>query len=170
MKSIIIIAIAFVLLIPMPIFAQTDESVCKAISEDYVTGVGWQLNQKKYEECLDKAEKREFWMGARYWGVGIFFLILFGGIGIIALKRFSKPPTTYNDSGYSYTVTPLVRKGWTVDEKEKVRIRQDGKCAHCAKPPPRWEYHHQDGDRSNNSLENCEGLCPNCHSVETHES
>jgi len=63
----------------------------------------------------------------------------------------------------------VIRKGWTEIEKEEVRIRQDGKCAKCHKPPPRWEYHHKDEDRSNNSLENCQGLCPNCHSIETHE-
>ena len=53
-------------------------------------------------------------------------------------------------------------------EKEKVRTRQDGKCAKCQKPPPaRWEYYHIDGDRTNNSLDNCEGLCPNCYSIKT---
>jgi len=63
----------------------------------------------------------------------------------------------------------LPRKGWSEVEKEQVRIRQDGKCAKCQKPPPaRWEYHHMDSDTSNNSLDNCEGLCPNCHSVKTH--
>ena len=63
----------------------------------------------------------------------------------------------------------LPEKGWSEAEKEKVRIRQDGKCAKCQRPPPaRWEYHHMDGDTSNNSLDNCEGLCPNCHSVKTH--
>ena len=63
----------------------------------------------------------------------------------------------------------LIRHGWTPNEKEQVRIRQDGKCAHCGNPPPRWHYHHVDGNRSNNSMNNCEGLCPNCHDVETHE-
>ncbi len=167
MKSLLIIAIVVVLLVPLPIFAQTNESVCKAISKDYVAGVGYQLNQKEYEECVDRYEKQDFWRGSSRWGVGLFLLIVFVGIGIIAFKNISKPKPTYVDSDYSYT--PVVRKGWTVEEKEKVRIRQDGKCAHCNKPPPRWEYHHTNGDRSNNSLDNCEGLCPNCHSVETHE-
>ncbi len=64
----------------------------------------------------------------------------------------------------------LPREAWTEVQKEQVRIRQDGKCAKCQKPPPaRWEYHHMDGNSSNNSLENCEGLCPNCFSVKTHD-
>ena len=59
----------------------------------------------------------------------------------------------------------IERKGWSESEKEEVRINQDGKCALCQKPPPRWEYDHIDGDRSNDSVSNCQGLCPNCHSV-----
>ena len=63
----------------------------------------------------------------------------------------------------------IIRKGWTEIEKEQVRILQDGKCQKCGRPPPRWEYHHKDGNRSNDSISNCEGLCPNCHSVKTHD-
>ncbi len=61
-----------------------------------------------------------------------------------------------------------IRKGWTELEKEDVRIRQHGVCNKCGRPPPRWEYHHRNGNRSDNNLSNCEGLCPNCHSVKTH--
>jgi len=60
------------------------------------------------------------------------------------------------------------RRGWTEDEKRQVRRKQDGRCNKCGDTPPRWEYHHRDGNRSNNSMSNCEGLCPNCHSVKTH--
>ena len=63
----------------------------------------------------------------------------------------------------------IERKGWSEIEKEQVRIDQDGKCALCHKPPPRWEYDHIDGNRSNDSVSNCQGLCPNCHSIKTHE-
>jgi len=68
-------------------------------------------------------------------------------------------------------VSPEVvpRLGWSEMEKEQVRIRQDGKCNMCQKPPPRWEYDHIDGNRDNNDLSNCQGLCPNCHSVKTNE-
>ncbi len=61
------------------------------------------------------------------------------------------------------------RKGWTSDQKAQVRQRQSGMCNSCGHPPPRWEFHHKDGNRSNNSLSNCEGLCPNCHSIETYD-
>ncbi len=37
------------------------------------------------------------------------------------------------------------------------------------RPPPRWEYDHIDGDRTNDRVSNCQGLCPNCHSIKTHE-
>ena len=62
-----------------------------------------------------------------------------------------------------------IRKGWSESEKEEVRINQNGRCALCHKPPPRWEYDHIDGDRTNDRVSNCQGLCPNCHSVKTHE-
>ena len=89
-------------------------------------------------------------------GVGLVFVII---LAILA-GRYRK----------KFFAESLPIKEWTEVEKEQVRIRQDGKCAKCQKPPPaRWEYHHMDGDRNNSSLENCEGLCPNCHSIETYE-
>ncbi len=87
-------------------------------------------------------------------GAGLVFIII---LAIIA-GRYRK----------KFLAESLPRKEWTEAEKEQVRIRQDGKCAECQKPPPaRWEYNHMDGNKSNNSLENCEALCPNCHSVKT---
>ncbi len=88
-------------------------------------------------------------------GAGLIFVII---LAIIA-GRYRK----------KFFAESLPEKSWSEAEKEQVRIRQDGKCAKCQKPPPaRWEYHHMDGDTSKNSLDNCEGLCPNCHSVKTH--
>ena len=128
MKPVIIIVIAFVLLIPVSIFAQeqTDEAIEKVSQIKYVVGAG---------------------------------LIVVIILAIIA-GRYRK----------KFLAESLPREGWTEAQKEQVRIRQDGLCAMCQKlPPARWEYHHIDGDTSNNSLENCEGLCPNCHSVKTHD-
>ncbi len=87
-------------------------------------------------------------------GAGLVFIII---LAIIA-GRYRK----------KFIAQSLASIGWTEAEKEQVRIRQDGKCAKCQKPPPaKWEYYHMDGDGTNNSLENCEGLCPNCYSVKT---
>lgn len=59
---------------------------------------------------------------------------------------------------------------WTEGQKEQVRERQNGKCLMCKKHPARWEYDHIDNDPSNMDLSNCQGLCPTCHSVKTHET
>jgi len=92
-------------------------------------------------------------------GIIVAIAIVIFIAGTFAKKK--KPePESYQD---------IPRRGWNELEKEQIRLRQDGKCNRCGRPPPRWEYHHRDGNRSNDSLSNCEGLCPNCHSVETHD-
>lgn len=78
-------------------------------------------------------------------------------------KRFSQTKLFNSQKKF------IDRKGWTESEKEQVRINQDGQCAICQKPPPRWEYDHIDGNRNNAGVSNCQGLCPNCHSVKTHD-
>ena len=89
-------------------------------------------------------------------GIAILIFIIIAAIIAGLAKRGSKPEE-------------VIRKGWTEVEREQVRINQDGKCARCQRPPPRWEYDHIDGNSNNNSLSNCQGLCPNCHSVKTYE-
>jgi len=96
---------------------------------------------------------------------GIGFLIPFA-VKKYLLERISRPPEgssprPVNNRG--------PRRGWTEQEKQRVRNRQQGKCNKCRRIPPRWHYDHIDGDRSNNSMSNCQGLCPNCHDVKTHE-
>jgi len=59
------------------------------------------------------------------------------------------------------------RRGWSSIEKEQVRSRQYGKCNMCFTPPSHWKYYHIDGNKSNNDLNNCQGLCPDCYSVKT---
>jgi len=51
--------------------------------------------------------------------------------------------------------------------KQKVLIRQDFCCNLCLKPLDNADFHHIDGDRSNNNIWNCEALCPNCHAKKT---
>ena len=90
-------------------------------------------------------------------------VIIYAIITVIIFKttKFKSKYVRHND---------VSRRGWNEIEKEQVRNRQGGKCANCHRIPPRWEYHHRDGNRSNDSLSNCVGLCPNCHSVKTHDS
>jgi len=101
-----------------------------------------------------------------YYSVGLPTTIL-GIIIMVGLMAFLTI-NEYKSKSRSRTKN-RPRRGWNEIEKEKVRNRQDGKCNKCGKIPPRWHYDHKDGDRSNNSMSNCQGLCPNCHDVKTHD-
>lgn len=53
----------------------------------------------------------------------------------------------------------------------RVIIKRLGKLTHCNRcgykeQPKILQVHHKDGDRTNNTLENLEVLCPNCHMLE----
>ena len=65
------------------------------------------------------------------------------------------------------TMRPKERKGFTQLIKYKVLKRQDNKCAHCRKILTVVDFHHKNGDRSDNKQSNCQALCPNCHAIET---
>jgi len=56
------------------------------------------------------------------------------------------------------------KRGWSRDEKEQVRARQYGRCNMCYREPSRWVYDYFDGDKRNNDISNCQGLCPECKS------
>ncbi len=59
------------------------------------------------------------------------------------------------------------RRGWSSIQKEQVRSRQYDKCNMCFTSPSQWKYDYFDGNKSNNDLNNCQGLCSDCHSVKT---
>ncbi len=59
------------------------------------------------------------------------------------------------------------RRGWSSIQKEQVRSRQYGKCNMCFTSPSQWKYDYFDGNKSNNDLNNCQGLCSDCHSIKT---
>ncbi len=56
------------------------------------------------------------------------------------------------------------RRGWSKIQKEQVRTIQYDICNICYRKPTRWIYDHIDGDKRNNDLSNCQGLCPECKS------
>ncbi len=55
-------------------------------------------------------------------------------------------------------------RGWSTIQKEQVRTGQYGRCNICYRNPTRWVYDHIDGNKRNNDLSNCQGLCPQCKS------
>ena len=59
----------------------------------------------------------------------------------------------------------IQRRGWNSIQKEQVRNRQYGNCNMCYTPQSEWKYDHIDGNKNNNDLDNCQGLCPECYSI-----
>lgn len=180
MKSLVVIAIIFVfVIISSPSFAQafSPTNGCPEGTKAEVRGtdvfcVKDGTNQKSGSNSQTVPQTNlqhngEQWV---YVTIGIVVLVIMikviakklqSGSGYVGIKNY--------DGVGDYDDGKGARRGWNEKQKQAVRIRQHGKCAKCRIPPPRWEYHHRNGDRSDNSLSNCEGLCPNCHSVKTHD-
>jgi len=194
MKSVIIIALAFVLFIPLSVFAQEESlsemkarldaenlqkaqeagSILNPSSPDVqqqpqqrincpsgyieraVSGGGIICVNEVTGQELDDSVMIDLDNTIGYIVIGIIVVVII----IIGIAKASSKESDPEKLG---------RQGWTEVEREQVRINQDGKCARCQRPPPRWEYDHIDGNSNNNSLSNCQGLCPNCHSVKTYE-
>ena len=57
------------------------------------------------------------------------------------------------------------RRSWSSIQKKQVRDRQYGNCNMCFTPPTQWKYNCIDGNKNNNELNNCQGLCPDCLAV-----
>ena len=88
--------------------------------------------------------------------VGIITLALIGIIGSIFGVRSKK-----------IKLEIFQRRGLSSIQKEQIRNRQFDKCNMCFTSPSQWKYDYFDGDKSNNDLNNCQGLCPDCFSVKT---
>ena len=86
--------------------------------------------------------------------IEIFILVLIGIIGsivgVLAKKR---------------KLNIFQRQNWNSIQKEQVRYRQYGKCNICFTHTSHWKYNHFDGNKNNNDLDNCQGLCLDCFSV-----
>ncbi|MGQ0376045.1 MAG: HNH endonuclease [Nitrososphaerota archaeon] len=57
----------------------------------------------------------------------------------------------------------IIRKGFPEQVKEQILKKQNLRCNNCRKLLTIMEFDHIDGNRGNNSPENCQALCPNCH-------
>lgn len=61
----------------------------------------------------------------------------------------------------------FIRKHFNEETKEKVLRLQGHRCADCNKILTIVEFDHINGDRSDNSEDNCQALCPNCHAYKS---
>lgn len=61
----------------------------------------------------------------------------------------------------------LKRRSFSQTIQEITLIKQADKCNECKKKLDVINFDHIDGNRSNNSIANCQALCPNCHAKKT---
>jgi len=62
---------------------------------------------------------------------------------------------------------PKTRRDFSKTTQEIILSEQKYRCNDCGKKSKNWDFDHIDGDSSNNSLNNCQALCPNCHAKKT---
>jgi hypothetical protein len=221
MKPVIIIAIAFVLLIPLSVFAQTGsrdimEEYCVTnwnrdpvqcadfVPEDYDENKAYYSAQEA-EKARADAEKinkdvRESERicpdgshvtadnqgksicvdsSGRFVGYPNTNDIELGGdtgtivgvvVVIIIIVAIIAKVSQY--SSKSYKDTP--RRNFSSDVEEQTLQNQKNKCNDCQTPigvvkgrTVYFDYDHIDGKHDNNSPDNCQALCKNCHAKKT---
>src|SRR5206468_5152882 len=61
------------------------------------------------------------------------------------------------------------RNNFPISIQKETLKKQNGRCAMCRRKLTKYttEFHHRDGNRSNNKASNCEAVCSNCHSIKT---
>ena len=89
-------------------------------------------------------------------GVIVVVAIVIFVAGIFAKKKKSEPES-YRD---------VLRVGFSRETKEAVKEHQNGRCAHCGVIPTHWEFDHI-RSRGDSSIDNCQGLCRDCHQTKT---
>ena len=62
---------------------------------------------------------------------------------------------------------PTKRRSFSKVTKKKVLARQHHMCIFCGNKLDVTDFDHIDGDSSNNNLNNCQAMCPNCHAKKT---
>jgi len=62
---------------------------------------------------------------------------------------------------------PKKRKDFSKSEKDSIKKIQKNRCNTCGKKSKVLDIDHIDGDSSNNSLDNAQALCPDCHAIKT---
>jgi len=113
-------------------------------------------SQKNYSlnEILDKTLK---WYFNQH-------IVVQAGILLLAAKiiRDHSPPVNYNPKPKA-----IPRKDFSDSTKKSTKMIQGNVCNSCKNSTIFWDFHHKDGNSSNNRSSNCEALCPNCHAKKT---
>ncbi len=95
-------------------------------------------------------------------------------VNLEPLKEFAKKAldflVIYAQAEAAKKKKPGNRKAFLKSVKQAVLARQLKRCNFCRRCFPDLEFHHKDGNHSNNDISNCEALCPNCHARKTKRS
>jgi hypothetical protein len=91
---------------------------------------------------------------ARPSSIVLLFSIMVAGIVLNSLKKLKKSRNR-------------ARKGFSQGTRERILRKQNHKCFYCKKVLKVIDYHHKNGNRSDNREINCQALCPNCHAIKT---
>lgn len=83
------------------------------------------------------------------------------------INTFWKFVEIYAEIQRNKNLKPGKRRDFSKSVKKAVLENQFHKCNYCRQYYPNLQFHHKDGNRSNNHVNNCEGLCPNCHDKKT---
>jgi len=188
MKPVIIIAIAFVLLIPFSAFAQEEslseltarldaENLQKAKEAGSIVNPSGSNVQQQTQQMIDCPS-------------GYIAKALSGG-GMVCVNEITgqqlDTDSTDNQMIWVFVIIAFIimlfailkkksssselgllpRRGWTSSQHREVLARQDGKCAKCGEYSTTFQYDHIDNNHNNNDLDNCQALCPNCHDIKS---
>ncbi|HYF98753.1 MAG TPA: hypothetical protein VD815_01545 [Candidatus Saccharimonadales bacterium] len=95
---------------------------------------------------LEPIIKSSFFMG--------LFTITISGIILHSLCELKNGPSR-------------IRKGFSRSIKHNILNKQNHRCGQCNRILTVVDFHHKNGDRSDNSERNCQALCPSCHATVT---
>ena len=65
---------------------------------------------------------------------------------------------------------PSRRRSFSKMTKRMVLAGQKNRCNKCGNKLDAVDFDHIDGNSLNNSLDNCQALCPNCHAKKTRKN